>query len=234
MRVPATLQQNRQLSTADSEYPHERDISGGHNPVTANRETPDELATNNHALPLGRDSTQLQVAKTGNSKTELLGVSDDIAYFMKFYAEPYSVRRCRARQFEGTKGNLSVWLGTSLFRRWIRKGQHDYQRSYALHGHGFGVAMKLPSICSRTLMLVLYASQGLEGVCSLSIRCNLSFPRSVPWNARVMSFARTGNIQGMESMFQHRQAAPSDTLPDGTSLLHVSQCSRPRLRLSFN
>ena len=57
---------------------------------------------------------------------------------------------------------------------------------------------------------------------SVSIRCNLSFRRVVPYYAEILELARSGLIEPIEELVQAGKASYSDISPDGTNLLHIA------------
>ena len=84
----------------------------------------------------------------------------------------------------------------------------------------FNVRFFLPY--SRYLCFTAFIQEGSEGIISVSTRFRLSFPRVVPRDTSVFKLACDGNIAAMEALFRLGNAAPSDMLADGTTLLHVS------------
>lgn len=60
---------------------------------------------------------------------------------------------------------------------------------------------------------------GLNGESSIST--NLSYYAIVPHNAKIMEFARSGNVDGIRELFSQRIATPRDRDPHGRTPLHV-------------
>lgn len=55
----------------------------------------------------------------------------------------------------------------------------------------------------------------------ISANCTLTLPRILPFSAEVFRYARNGDLNIIRSMFDMRKATPTDTTPDGASLLNV-------------
>ena len=55
-----------------------------------------------------------------------------------------------------------------------------------------------------------------------SLRCIWTHPLVLPPHSQIFQHTRNGDLRTIKSMFQLHRATPSDTTPDGVSLLHVS------------
>ena len=87
---------------------------------------------------------------------------------------------------------------------------------------GCGVEVTIGLLWPHTrlsLMVFVTKEHSYTSVLSLSSKMSLSW--EVPRNARAVTAVREGNIEALSEIFKRKQAGPSDTLSNGSSLLHV-------------
>lgn len=123
-------------------------------------------------------------------------------------------------------GSLALWSGRLVIRPCVedRDSPSPFGQPYRSGREwGCGAVFRIygcgfyPSI---VIMAVFKKCRNPQG--TFSLHWNLSFPRVVPNNADVFKFVRQGNVDGVRSIFAMGSGAPSDTVSDGTGLLHAA------------
>jgi hypothetical protein len=97
-----------------------------------------------------------------------------------------------------------------------------YRRRDASAGFG-GIRIKLKfqiGSWTRFVYVTCFSTRAEMGS-GISAHCTLTFPTILPSSAQVFRYARNGDVSIIRSMFLLRKATPTDTTPDGASLLNV-------------
>ena len=71
------------------------------------------------------------------------------------------------------------------------------------------------------LSLLCFVTKELSFTSVLSLSSKMSLSWEVPRNAGAVTAVREGSIEALLEIFRRKQAGPSDTLSNGSSLLHV-------------
>ena len=150
-----------------------------------------------------------------------------------------STTRCRAS--EGEDLFVQISLAKNLERTlmpflcWIghvnRRGNFSGKGSSSPRTHlhsgyaiGFAVTTHWCFALRLELVLSLFVRPKRRSV-SLSLGCELKFPRVVTWDSEIVALALRGDVDSMKVVFKARTASPLDVLPNGSTLLHV--CTFP-------
>lgn len=118
------------------------------------------------------------------------------------------------------------FIGTvTIYRRRVKtNGAFKRVPSITTLGTICGFRLQLrPSygVWGQCISVFLYRED--TGISSqLNLRQSLYFAPILPRKALIFQYIREGNLRMVRSMFQCRKATPSDTMPDGVTLLHVS------------
>jgi hypothetical protein len=178
--------------------------------------------SNGGLLPAEDTSTPLINKPTRNK-------SDASSNCVQALPLPYGSRKSsyssmREKTYYYRRSTYSIILKTrSIYHKvWAPWNSTPVQIQPSPFGHSCSIEIKLSFLSFRQLNLKLSILHNSGGTPSLSTRFNLAYPRIVPWNAPIVDLARHGDIFSMESLFRTGQAAPSDMLADGMTLLHVA------------
>lgn len=133
-----------------------------------------------------------------------------------------------------SRGIEGVVLRTGFLYRRYGSTSGDSDRHYQNRKCGFVYEIQIKLFLSRTKMISLNISNCLQtGLASgLVSRFNISVPRIISPASKIMGYFKTGNLRAVKAMFRTGEAAPSDSLPDGTSLLHVRTFDAHATRLT--
>ncbi|USP79462.1 hypothetical protein yc1106_06736 [Curvularia clavata] len=98
-----------------------------------------------------------------------------------------------------------------------------YRRQGARAGFG-GVRIKLKFQVGSWIRFVYFTffPARAEMGSGISAHCTLMLPTILPFSAQVFRYACDGNTNTIRSMFLSRKATPTDTTPDGASLLNIA------------
>jgi hypothetical protein len=125
-------------------------------------------------------------------------------------------------QLESFFGSLLVWFGPTFARRTFqRNGNEEIRKNRT--GYGFGIYIIMPVFPGkhwRVIDISLTTCTALSQ--RISIQWNLHLPCIVSEDSDIFHYTKTGNIQAVEFILASRKGSPSDTTPNGLTLLHVS------------
>ena len=138
----------------------------------------------------------------------------------KHHAEYLYVRSSWLRYLEKYGLHLLLCLGpTSLLGRAYND---SYKVPESSPGCGMVIAAALGHYPQLRLELAVFFGTRLQGPgVSFSMQCNLSFPKVVPWDSKIIDLVMDGDIDGLRSEFSARRSTVYDVSPDGLTLLHV-------------
>ena len=176
-------------------------------------------------------STNTGIPVNASDPTELL--SNFHMRTARFYhkvtaEEPYeATRACRvAREVRyytmaNTWAGITISLSLGAVSNQCQRRESSSQRSSGrIKNHS--IILKMKCFLGQIVLEVNEASETrafLEP--SISYQWRLSFPSVVRKDSQVILSTHSGDIAGLSNMFKHREARPSDVMPDGRGLLHV-------------
>ena len=131
-----------------------------------------------------------------------------------------------AKNLERTLMPFLCWIGHVNRRGNFNDKGSSSTRTHLHSGYaiGFAVTTQWCSALRLELVLSLFVRPKRRSV-SLSLRCELKFPRVVTWDSEIVALALRGDIDSMKVTFTAGTASPLDVLPNGSTLLHV--CTSP-------
>lgn len=173
-------------------------------------------ATGTTDVALARQSLGLDLE--GNQSPPMM--QGRLAQFLRCYSEPIAVRVSKARRHCILGGSLSHCVGPVLVKRWAEDGKELFSTPSRL-AYGWACTFRLQYISHRAMTLKILPHRENNSPQTWSMKWCLSFPNIVPRDAAIMELAMRGDINGVRGMFQTGKAACTDTMPDGTNLLHV-------------
>ena len=118
------------------------------------------------------------------------------------------------------------WIGHVNRRGNFNEKGSSSTRTHLHSGYAIGFAVTTHWCFALRLELVLslFVRPKKRGV-SLSLGCELKFPRVVTWDSEIVALALRGDLDSMKVTFTAGTASPFDVLPNGSTLLHV--CPSP-------
>ena len=136
-----------------------------------------------------------------------------------------------ARNLERTLMPFLCWIGHVNRRGNFNDKGSSSTRTHLHSGYAIGFAVTTHWCFALRLELVLslFVRPKRRSV-SLSLGCELKFPRVVTWDSEIVALALRGDIDSMKVTFTAGTASPLDVLSNGSTLLHVctSPFSRPK------
>lgn len=143
------------------------------------------------------------------------------ALWLETFVEPISVRASKLYCHENALGSWTVWLGPIMTQRWNTSQEPVNEIISAGRGYGVAMTLRLPwcYLAKMTLMIFFMCRKQRRG--GLSVQWNLSLPRVVPRDARIMRCVKADDLKQTRALFDMGDATSSDTSPEGITLLHV-------------
>ena len=125
------------------------------------------------------------------------------------------------------------WTGLINPQDAINRAKPAYRTNPSHSGYAIGLAMTTYWCFALRLEIVLYlfATPKMSAV-SLSLRCDLKFPRIVGRDAESVVLALRGDVKSMKMRLANNDLNLSDVLPNGSTLLHVCSPLSYRQRLT--
>ena len=132
-----------------------------------------------------------------------------------------TVRAESSLQLDSWLGGLLVWFGPTFGQGQSQPNSTDGYKKHRT-GHGIGLHIRLRSIHGNRSWAVDISFINWTALSGrMSIQWNLSIHSIVPENSDIFYYAKTSNLQAVQSILASRKGSPSDTTPNGLSLLHV-------------
>lgn len=124
------------------------------------------------------------------------------------------------------------WSLSQIDRSRATKGLKTSPEAARIYqGYCFGLTMTMPWGFALGFEILMYFwRKASEPSLSFSSEYRLSFPSVVSWDTRSVRSTMCGDVDAIKAEFGNRGASPFDVMPDGSTLLHVSQW---KLQLGF-
>ena len=131
-----------------------------------------------------------------------------------------------AKNLERTLMPFLCWIGHVNRRGNLNDNSSSSTRTHLHSGYatGFAVTTHWCFALRVEVVLSLFVRPKRRSV-SLSLGCELKFPRVVTWDSEIVALALRGDVDSMKVTFTAGTASPHDVLPNGSTLLHV--CTVP-------
>ena len=132
-----------------------------------------------------------------------------------------TVRADSSLQLEGWLGSLLVWFGPTILQEIFQRNSFDEYRK-CVTGHGIGLQIRLGPVHSQRWLALDFSLMSWTVVSRrISIQWNIGLPPIVSEDSDIFHYARASNVQAVKSILASRKGSPSDTTPNGRTLLHV-------------
>ena len=133
-----------------------------------------------------------------------------------------SVRSSVLRHLETDLLRFLLWLGPVTVQQWHNNQNLYPDISKPSHGYGFTLATALDCYLPFRLELAVFLIRSLRGPsANLSFHWTLSWPRVVPWDAKIVDLVVCGDVDAVRREISTGRSAALDVVPDGLTLLHV-------------
>lgn len=196
-------------------------ISSRFGALCSRRLTPQPATTDHVVQPI---DGQRKALLSSNEYAALANAGSPQSPLLSENLQPFSNLLAMRTRFVGHYGSKfsSIFLrcGYVILRKRTPVDQTVYEVLEDNVGYGVEVTLKLLWRHSR-LSLLVFVTKQLPYSPILSLNSKINFLREIPRNAIAVTAVREGNIETLLKLFKCKQAGPSDTLPNGSSLLHV-------------
>lgn len=136
------------------------------------------------------------------------------------FPSPIAIRTGFMSRYGSKIGPIFLRCGYVILRKSLPADGIVYEVSGDNVGYAVEVTIKLLWPQSR-LSLMIFVTKELSYTSAISLSSKTSFLREVPRNAKAVTAVREGNTKILLELFKCKQVGPSDTLSNGSSLLHV-------------
>ena len=169
--------------------------------------------TSSAVQAFGRSNDEVGALATAGSPQSVI-----LPKVLQSCCQPIAIRARLVRYFDSRLGSVFIRCGHVILRKWTPSGQISYEvGDNVSRGVEITIGLLWPHI---RLSLLLFVTKELSyTVLSLSSKMSLSWEMSQ--YARAVIAVREGSIEALLETFRRKEAGPSDTLSNGSSLLHV-------------
>ena len=169
--------------------------------------------------------TPLSNTLRGSDKTPGM-IEQSVTRYRAPEREDLFVQISFAKNLEKTLMPFLCWIGHVNRREDLNDNGSSSTRTHLHSGYAIGFAVTTHWCFALRLELVLslFVRPKRRSV-SLSLGCELKFPRVVTWDSEIVALALCGDVDSMKVTFTAGTASPHDVLPNGSTLLHV--CTSP-------
>ena len=172
-------------------------------------------------IPASRNTFPFNVLQA--SETHLVDIGRDMTG-LKFPEIGYlNFRINLVKNWKRSLMPLLCWIGHVNRREYSNEKKLSSAVVHCHSGYAIGLAMTgcwcLP--LRLELLLYVYVRPKRPGI-GLSFGCDLKFPSVITWDSETVELCLRGDVDSMKIKFATAGANPFDVLPNGSTLLHVS------------
>jgi hypothetical protein len=154
--------------------------------------------------------------------SENVAIKDDFLLLPTIRRYTDTVRAKSFLQWESWPSGILAWFGPTFAQQNLHfEGVNESSKHRSSFGGGFQIRLRKPfgkRWCAVNFSLLAYTAQPR----GFSLQWNIHLPCVVAEDADIFYYVKTGNIEAVKLMFASREGSPSDTMANGTTLLHVS------------
>ena len=144
-----------------------------------------------------------------------------VAHVLQSYSEPFAIRSHTMRSYCSSIGSMCCSSGPMMFKRWTEGGDASFSSLSDWSAFGLKFVVRSPFLCERTISVEVFIERKTYVIQKFSIRCLLSSTMIISSNSPAVRLAKLGDVKGMRELCEAGRARCMDTIPNGTSLLHV-------------
>ena len=207
------------------EDPTDQHTAGRENPTSSEKtfqcQYPSVPIATNASLP--PTTADLEATTEIAAHEEPEPADSRLAQFLQSYSEPFGIQSQRMWSYDASLGSLCCWFGPMIFKRWTERNEELFDLRPEKSAYGLRLTVRSSNLYLRTLCLEVCVQTEIHRLEIRSIRFSLSFTKTISKDSSVIRLASVGDVKSVKELFEERRAGPTDTTPNGTSLLHVRQ-----------
>jgi hypothetical protein len=217
MNHQASLGSAQEIISTFKTVLHESLASGSHKPAAPQRKPLPRVGLQAQEIPQGTivEATGCPTRSPEPAMPDLLAVAGES------YARPLSVRAATLCRREIWFVRLTLWRGPLFAQHWHRDRKPTFGPLPPDQSWGIGVSLACPYSPFGKALTACFMRKFKQSWISPSVHWNISLPTIVANDSEIVELASLGNVEGMVRLFQSGRASPTDTTPQGNTLLHV-------------